>query len=379
MAAKIKVAVVGLGFGANFIPVFQAHPFAECAAVCQRDEARARQIASRFGVGKIYSNYQDLLRDPEIDAVHINTPSSEHASMTIDALKAGKHVACTVPMAVNNADCLEIARLRDKSGLTYMMMETTVFTREFIHVREMVKSGKVGKIQFLRGSHQQNMSMPGWPEYWYGFPPMHYATHAVAPLLCLAQADCEYVHCLGSGTIRADYAARYGSPFAIETALMKLRNSDICCEVTRSLFDTIRQYRESFDVHASKTSFEWEQIAGEGMVEFTNLEDARRITVPDYAHFLPKEIQSFTQSGGKDGGEDQASFTQGGGHGGSYPHMCHEFVSAIRENRDSLLDVKRAANWTMVGLAAHASAMEGGARVTVPEVAVERGNGARWF
>jgi predicted dehydrogenase len=299
--------------------------------------------------------------------------------MTIAAFKAGKHVACTVPMAMTGGECLEIARLRDKSGLAYMMMETTVFTREFLHVRELVRAGKVGKIQFLRGSHQQNMSMPGWPEYWYGFPPMHYATHAVAPLLCLGQADCEYVHCLGSGSIRPEYAAKYGSPFAIETALLKLRDSDLACEVTRSLFDVVRQYRESFDVHASKMSFEWEQLSGEGMAEFTNLEDARRLAIPDYGKLLPPEVAVFTSRGGKDAGEDQASFAQGGGHGGSYPHLAHEFVSAIREGRDSLIDVKRAANWTMTGLAAHESALSGGARVEVPEAKVRRGIGARWF
>jgi hypothetical protein len=208
---------------------------------------------------------------------------------------------------------------------------------------------------------------------------MHYATHAVAPLLCLAGADCEYLHCLGSGTIRPEYAAKYGSPFAVESALLKLRGSDLACEVTRSLFDTIRQYRESFDVHASGMSLEWEQIAGEGMAEFTNLEDARRVRAPDYGHLLPPEIAPFTGSGGRDAGEDQASFAQGGGHGGSYPHLAHEFISAVRDNRDSLIDVKRAANWSLVGLAAHESALAGGSRVDIPEVETRRGAGADWF
>ncbi|MDR3210399.1 MAG: Gfo/Idh/MocA family oxidoreductase, partial [Planctomycetota bacterium] len=231
---KLRVAVVGLGFGANFVPIYQAHPGSVCAAVCQREPRRLQEVADRFKVEKTYRDYPELLRDPNIDAVHINTPTTEHASMTLAALRAGKHVACTVPMAVNQQECLEIAELRDQSGLVYMMMETTVFTREFLHVRELIRAGKVGKIQFLRGSHQQNMSMPGWPDYWYGFPPMHYATHAVAPLLCLAQADCAYVHCLGSGQISPEYTARYGSPFAVETALMKLRDSDLACEATRS-------------------------------------------------------------------------------------------------------------------------------------------------
>ena len=66
-------------------------------------------------------------------------------------------------------------------------------------------------------------------------------------------------------------------------------------------------------------------------------------------------------------------------NGGSYPHMVHEFFSAIAENRDSLVDAQRAANWSMVGLCAHESAMNEGKRVNVPEFAFARGVGADWF
>ena len=83
---------------------------------------------------------------------------------------------------------------------------------------------------------------------------------------------------------------RYGSPFAVESALMRLRDTDLACEVTRSLFDTIRQYRESFDVYGSTLAFEWEQLAGEGPVLFSGYEDAERVQVPDYGHLLPEEI-----------------------------------------------------------------------------------------
>lgn len=377
--AKIRVAVVGLGFGVNFVPIYQSHPDSVCAAVCQRDPDKAKAAAERYGAEKFYTDFEQLLRDPDIDAVHINTPVPQHAAMTIAALKAGKHAACTVPMATSPEECREIVALRDRTGLVYMMMETAVFTREFLFVRQMVKEGRVGKIQFLRGNHQQNKNTPNCTPFWFGLPPMHYATHAVAPLLCLARTDCEYVHCLGSGTIREDYAGIHNSPFAVETALLKLRDSDIACEITRSIFDTIRQYQESFDVYGTRMSFEWEQTKGEGMVEFTGIEDARRIKVPDFGSLLPPEIAGFTSTDGRDAGANHTSFLQGGGHGGSYPHMVHEFVSAIRENRDSLVDAKRAANWTMVGLAAHESAMSGGRRVDIPEFACERGVGAEWF
>jgi len=185
---------------------------------------------------------------------------------------------------------------------------------------------------------------------------------------------------LGSGRIRDEYVKPYNSPFAVETALLKLKDSDLACEVTRSLFDTIRQYRESFDVYGTKLSFEWEQCFHDGMVVFSGFEDLKRVHVPDYGHLLPKEIAPFTGGGVYDDKDNvHTSFVQGAGHGGSHPHLAHEFVSAILEGRDSLVDAVRAANWTMAGICAHESAIAGGKRIEVPALALKTGNGANWF
>ncbi len=96
---KINIAIVGLGFGAEFIPIYQKHPLANMYAICQRDEAKLNAIGDAFGIEKRYSNYDDLLKDPDVDAVHINTPIQRHEEKTINALNAGIHVACTVPLA----------------------------------------------------------------------------------------------------------------------------------------------------------------------------------------------------------------------------------------------------------------------------------------
>jgi predicted dehydrogenase len=365
---KIRVAVVGLGFGAEFIPLYQKHPDAECYAICQRDKEKMDKVGDLFKVERRFTRFEDLLKIKEIDAIHVVTPIGAHAQMTIAALEAGKHAACTVPMATSVEDCQRIVQARKKAGKVYMMMETAVYTREFLYVKDLVDKGEIGKIQFLRGSHQQNMSLPGWPDYWYGFPPMHYATHAVSPLLSLAGKEVESVVCFGSGTIREEYAKKYGAPFAIETCLMKLRDSDLSAEVTRSLFDTIRQYRESFDVYGTKLSFEWEQVAGERPVLYSGYEDAKRVEIPDYGHRLPKEIAPYTLRGVYDEEHEHTSFIQGAGHGGSHPHLAHEFIRAIVEGRESSADARRAANWTMAGICAHESAMKGGRRIELPIV-----------
>ncbi|HEX7069445.1 MAG TPA: Gfo/Idh/MocA family oxidoreductase [Rhodothermales bacterium] len=364
--ARLKVAIVGLGFGAEFIPIYQRHPDAEMYAICQRNEQHLNEIGDQFGVERRYTSYEQLLADPNVDAVHINTPIAAHASMSLKALEAGKHAASTVPMATTVDECLRLIEAERASGKTYMMMETAVFTREFLYARELVTSGRLGKIQFLRGSHQQNMGLPGWPDYWYGFPPMHYATHAVSPLLHLAGARAASVVCFGSGRIRKEYADRYGSPFAVESALVELADSDLACEVTRSLFDTIRQYRESFDVYGTEHSFEWEQVIGDGPVVYSGFEDAERVEVPDFGHLLPDQIAPFTRAGVYDEEHEHTSFIQGGGHGGSHPHLVHEFVSAIRDGRKPIGHAAQSANWTLTGICAHESALRGGERIRIP-------------
>lgn len=204
---KINVAIIGLGFGAEFIPIYQRHPNANMYAICQRNEEKLNQVGDEFKIEKRYTDYDELLKDPNIDAVHINTPIPDHATQSIKALKAGKHVACTVPMATTVEECRQIVELVKETGLRYMMMETVVYAREFLFMKELYEKGELGKIQFLKASHQQDMD--GWPNYWPGLPPMYYATHCVGPVLALTKAEAEYVSCFGSGTIRKELTCNY--------------------------------------------------------------------------------------------------------------------------------------------------------------------------
>ncbi|HKH62108.1 MAG TPA: Gfo/Idh/MocA family oxidoreductase [Flavitalea sp.] len=362
---KVNVAIIGLGFGAEFIPIYQRHPRANMYAICQRNAEKLNQIGDAFGIDHRYADYDELLADKNVDAVHINTPIQSHAEQSVKALRAGKHVACTVPMATTVEECRQIVEAVKETGLTYMMMETVVYSREFLFVKEMYEKGELGKLQFLRASHQQEMA--GWPGYWEGLPPMHYATHCVGPVVALAKADAEYVSCLGSGRISENLISKYNSPFAIETCHIKFRNSDLAAEVTRSLFNTARQYRESFDVYGSKKTFEWTLIEHEDSIIHTG-EKPERVKVPDYAHLLPESIRSFTTGGVYDADSKQhLSFIQGAGHGGSHPHLVHEFISALVEEGQPFPNARQSANITCVGILAHESAMQGGKQMFLPE------------
>ena len=367
---KINIAIVGLGFGAEFIPIYKKHPNANLMAICQRTKSKVDEIGDAFEIEKRYTDYDQLLKDPDIHAVHINTPIPDHAIQSIKALKAGKHVACTVPMATTVAECEEIVKLVEANKLTYMMMETVVYAREFLFMKELYEKGELGKIQFLKASHQQDMD--GWPNYWPGLPPMYYATHCVGPILGLLRKDAEYVSCFGSGTIREELQKHYNSPFAVETAHVKLKDSDLSAHLYRSLFDVARQYRESFEVYGSKKTVEWPLIEGHPLIlhvaKRPEPEIPEEVECPDYAKLLPEPIHRFTTKGVYDASEHQhLSFTQGGGHGGSHPHLVHQFLMALAKNKEPYPNAKQSANITCVGLLAHESAQQGGLTIKLPE------------
>jgi len=368
MKQKVNVAMVGLGFGTEFLPIYQAHPQAEVVAVCRRNEAELHSVGDRFGIAKRYTQYDDVLADPDVDFVHINSPIPDHAWMSLRALDAGKHVMCTVPMATTIDECRQIVEKVKATGLKYMMAETVVYSREFLFIKEMYERGELGKIQHLAASHPQDMD--GWPSYWEKMIPMHYATHVVSPCLALTGALAEAVSCFGSGSVRDDIAQKSGNRFAVESCHIRLKDSDVTAHIWRFLYDVARQYRESFDVYGTKKSFEWTLVENEPHVIHTakkpEHEIPEKITIGDYAHLLPESIRRFTQPAEiHDAGH--LSFIQGGGHGGSHPHLVHEFISSLVEDRDPRPNAVTSANWTCVGLCAHESALKGGEIVKLPE------------
>jgi hypothetical protein len=184
--------------------------------------------------------------------------------------------------------------LVQQTGLKYMMAETVVYSREFLFIKEMYEKGELGKIQYMAASHPQDMD--GWPEYWERMIPMHYATHVVSPCLGLLNGRAEYVSCFGSGTVRDDIRRNPGNKFAVESCHIKIKDSDVAAHIWRFLYDTARQYRESFDVYGTKKSFEWTLVEGEPHVLHTakkpEPEIPSPVEVPDYAHLLPEPIRS---------------------------------------------------------------------------------------
>lgn len=229
--------------------------------------------------------------------------------------------------------------------------------------------------------------MEGWPSYWKGLPPMHYATHAISPLLYLSGQKATKVHCFGSGCMRDELVQNYGNPYPVETAIFQLGDGKVAADVTRSLFETAHEYVEGFSVFADKQSFEWNyenedpyMHIYENSLTNTIIGDRgssiRREVVhcPNQESMLPEEIRKYTTEFViLDPDNPDMYMKQGGGHHGSHPHLVHEFVSSIIENRELIIDVYTAANWTAAGICAHESAMNGGMEIIIPNFAKQDG------
>jgi predicted dehydrogenase len=368
----LHVAVVGLGFGAEFVPIYLDHPDVRAVTICDQDADRLQRVGDRFCVERRLPDLRQVIDTAEIDAVHLVTGIPEHAWQAVALLDAGKHCACTVPMATSIDDLRAIVAAQRRSARNYMMMETAVYTRQFLYAMTLRERDAFGRIQFLRGAHYQDMER--WPPYWAGLPPMWYATHAVSPLLALAGTRAVRVHCLGSGRMRAELQEPYGNPYPVETAIFQLAEPGLCAEVTRTLFHCARPYMESFTIYGEDGCYEW-QMEDEPPAWFemspvvpgeTREVRVERPLPPDRADLLPPEVGRYTRRFVYGQDERHLSFEQGGGHHGSHPHLVHEFVRSIVEERRPRIDAVTAANWTAAGICAHQSAMAGGEGVAIP-------------
>lgn len=371
--AGLRVAVVGLGFGAEFVPIYKEHPDVASVAICDQNGQRLKVVGERFGIPQRFSDVRDVIFSTEIDAVHLVTGIPDHAPQAVAVLESGKHCACTVPMATSLADLEAILSVRKRSAKNYMMKETAVYTRQFLYARELRDKGAFGRIQFLRGAHYQDMEK--WPPYRAGLPPMWYTTHAVSPLMAIADTRAVKVHCFGSGRMRNELASPYGNPFPVETAIFQMETPGLSADVTRSLFHCARPSMESFVVYGGNACYEW-QMEDQPPLLFTMSsvvpDTVRKTTVqqpepPDRADLLPPSIGRFTRSFVYQHADSHRSFEQGGGHHGSHPYLVHEFVRSIVEERQPRIDAATAANGTAAGICAHQSAMRGGAEIRIPD------------
>jgi predicted dehydrogenase len=125
------------------IPGLRTTPWVDVTAIASRDEARARETAASLGIATAYGSYEALLADPSIEAVYIPTPNDSHVDLSLAAARAGKHVLCEKPAAMDAADAARLSAI--PQGIVYAEAFMVRYHPQWLKVRDLVRSGRIGR------------------------------------------------------------------------------------------------------------------------------------------------------------------------------------------------------------------------------------------
>lgn len=162
---KLKVGVVGAGNIANsaHLPAYQKCGNAIPAAICDIDFERAKKTAEIYGIENVYASAEEMLQKADIEAVDICTWNNGHAPVCIAAAKAGKHVLCEKPLAMNLTEALEMEKAVNDAGVIFMLAVPSRFGYENMYVREMYEKGELGEVYYAKTSAVRRRGTPsGW-------------------------------------------------------------------------------------------------------------------------------------------------------------------------------------------------------------------------
>ncbi|MBP3539263.1 MAG: Gfo/Idh/MocA family oxidoreductase [Oscillospiraceae bacterium] len=162
MNDKIRIGILGCGKIAQVrhIPEYADNPDCELRAFYNPSRQRAEDMAAKYG-GRVYDSAEELLADPEIDAVSVCAANYAHAELAIKALKAGKHVLCEKPMATTIEDCEAMAEAARESGKFLMIGHNQRLAKAHVKAKELIDEGLIGNIISFRTTFGH-----GGPETW---------------------------------------------------------------------------------------------------------------------------------------------------------------------------------------------------------------------
>lgn len=367
MDKKIRIGVVGGGFGAAFH--WHLDPNCVVEAVSDLREDRRKHLQDVYRCSKPYSSLEELIKDKDVDAVAVFTGAPDHVKHAVACMNAGKHVISAVPACISLAQAEELLAAQKKTGLTYMMAETSYYHPVFISARKLYAEGKFGDIYYTEAEyHHAGMEYVLWTDeqrghtWRWAYPPMLYPTHCTSFLVGLTGERLTEVSCIGWGDGDPIMDGNpYENRFWNETALFKT--------------DRGNAFRVSINWRGAFGGCERAQWYGSRMSLFE----------PDPNGVGPV-IRRATHEFAKDGaGYDvqQATFEPyavpnwaeqllpepmrvGGGHEGAEPFLTHEFIDALVNDRKPAIDIHEALAYTVPGIIAHKSAVEGGKQMKVP-------------
>jgi len=364
---KIRIGVMGGGFGAAF--QWHEHPRCVVEAVADLRPERRENLMKTYGCSKSYESLEQLIEDKNLDAVAVFSGAPDHARHCVAALRAGKHVFCAVPAAMTLEECQQLRDAVEGTGLTYMMAETSYYRQSAISARNFYREGKFGNIYYTEAEYLHAgleslwFNPDGTPTWRHGFPPMHYPTHCTAYLVGITGERLTEVTCLGWGdddpVVRNN---RYRNPFWNETALFKTDKGNAFRVAI--FWKGAHRGCERAQWYGDKMSFFMELPNGLGPVIVRSAIE----TETDEAGFV-RQLSPFEQYEQPQWWKTDMlpePLRHGGGHDGAQPFLTHEFIDALINERRPAIDIYEALAYTVPGIIAHQSALQGGAQMKIP-------------
>jgi len=341
---KIKVGIAGYGlckFGAQFF--YQNHPNVEVVAATDLDPGRCAALAKAVGAPKTYPSCEAMIKDKSIEAIYIATDAPSHARLAIMALNHGKHVCSAVPAVFGfeaEGEAEELFNAVKRSGMKYMMNETSTFHGDLYAKRQQYQAGALGKVMYSEGEyyHDFGSGLPGYnPKngkidnmgWRRGLVPMWYPTHSAAYYTSITGGRFMEVSCLGTQSLYAEFQKEnnsYQNPFGTEVAMYRTSEGGISRMVVG--WDLKDAHGEKGRVYGQKSY--------------------KTVKVDGNRPALPPGVG-------------------GGGHGGSHGHLTNNFIESILMDKQPIVGISDALNMTLSGVIAHKSALKGGEWMKIPQ------------
>ncbi|MDG0993159.1 MAG: Gfo/Idh/MocA family oxidoreductase [Akkermansiaceae bacterium] len=340
---KVKVGIAGYGlckFGATFF--YQNHPNVEVVAATDLDPGRCAALAKAVGAKKTYPSCEEMIKDKNIEAIYIATDAPSHARLAIMALNHGKHVCCAVPAVFGfeaEDEAEQLFNAVKKSGMKYMMNETSTFHAELYEKRVQYQAGALGKIIYSEGEYWHDgigvlgsynpkngkIDAYGWRR---AVPPMWYPTHATAYYVSVTGGRFTEVSGLGMGShysVFNEPTNQYKNLYGTQIALLKTSEGGM-----------------------SRMGISWDMKNAHG-------EKGRVYGQKPHDKKINGQRPALPPSVG------------GGSHGGSHGRLTNDFIESILLDRKPIVDIGDALNMTLAGMIAHKSSLKGGEWMKIPQ------------
>ncbi len=383
----ISLGLVGLGdFGSAFAELFMSHPLVDRIALCDREPERIARIAEmesfhdKFNSRDAFRSLDEICRS-DVDALAIFTQHWLHAPQCIQAMEHGKHVYSAVPIiSIPSGDetlewCERIIEACRRTGMYYMLGETTYYHADTMYCRRQAKEGAFGHFIYSEGEYMHSFDSPAsdlrqvykhrlassagreWGQNMAEYrkrgetdSPMHYPTHSTSGPISVMGAHAVKVSAWGTPPYTSEtFFDDMLMPFGNVTALFQMSNGATMRICEHRECSIIRETFRVYGTHAAYENGIWTEKEHSTPMSDTEMRDP-----------LPAEVHEAFCRGV---GESRVYR----GHGGSHPYLVHEFVDAIAHHRMPVVNAWEAVRYMAAGVMAHKSALKEGEVLAVPD------------